>query len=72
MELVQFHSKSRDCFVTGVQHDAQEFLAFLLEMTHEDLNSATKTHVGKINKVIYDPSCVKWDLVATSLSKLIV
>uniref|UniRef100_H2YLT5 ubiquitinyl hydrolase 1 n=1 Tax=Ciona savignyi TaxID=51511 RepID=H2YLT5_CIOSA len=31
-------------FTDGMQHDAQEFMAFLLDMLHEDLNTATGPH----------------------------
>lgn len=50
--LVQQWSRRRDGvgFSAGVQQDAQEFLSWLLEKVHEDLNAGTKTHV-RMSKV---------------------
>ncbi|XP_065580761.1 ubiquitin carboxyl-terminal hydrolase 43-like [Artemia franciscana] len=48
LEFKQTVEKHGNHFRGGAQHDAQEFLMWLLDKVHEDLNSATKTKYKKI------------------------
>jgi ubiquitin carboxyl-terminal hydrolase 8 len=41
--LLDLVNKFAPCFQQGVQHDAHEFLSFLLDVLHEELNRADKT-----------------------------